>query len=302
MSLKDQIINELKKENYLSDRELTDRIYGINALQQPVNHACRQLVTSGCIKRTLPPIKNYIKTVQITDLDKVPAVDLTKDFFKAANRISKALENSSVAKSEYLKNEFNGFWNSFWKTKDRDCFSEISLDRLVQLKMAVVNINNFITHEITIRSAKIIGKILKQSDVEINRTLRLIESTSTNSNSYDIECRDNPAYICEVKANLPVHGTTFGTAQRQQIVKDILGLINGKTKSSITSEQMGQYYKFLCMYQEKENVIQAVNRLISGLEDQVKGKVKLYQPSENITLDNVYVIFIKLRNNKTSEY
>jgi hypothetical protein len=60
MSLKDKILTELKKVNYLSDRELTDRIFGEYYPQQSVNQMCRQLASKGVIKRTLPPIKNYI--------------------------------------------------------------------------------------------------------------------------------------------------------------------------------------------------------------------------------------------------
>ncbi len=301
MTLKEQIISELNKENYLSDRELADRIYGTNAPQQTVNQACRQLVTSGRLKRTSPPIKNYIAAILKVNLERTSTVDPIEIPFQPTNQIVKVQANTAGAKPKYLRNEFNIFWNSFWKTSGRDYFSEMPLDRLVQLKMAVTNINNLITHEITMRAAQIIGGILEQNDVEIAHTLNAIESTSTNSNGYDIECIGNPSYICEVKANLPVYGTTFGAAQRQQIVKDIWGLINGKTKSIIRSEQLGQYYKFLCMYQENENVIKAVNSLISGLENQVKQKVKLYQPKENITFDSVYIIFVRLHDDTGNE-
>lgn len=60
MTLKERIIEELKKEDYLSDRELTDKILGVGAPQQSINQACRQLTVKGIIKRTNPPIKNYI--------------------------------------------------------------------------------------------------------------------------------------------------------------------------------------------------------------------------------------------------
>ena len=60
MTLKEKIIGELKKEEYLSDRELTDKIYGTKAPQQSINQACRQLTAKGIINRTAPPIKNYL--------------------------------------------------------------------------------------------------------------------------------------------------------------------------------------------------------------------------------------------------
>lgn len=55
MSIKERIIQELRKENYLSDRELTDRILGTGMAQQSVNSACRQLMSNGLIRRTTPP-------------------------------------------------------------------------------------------------------------------------------------------------------------------------------------------------------------------------------------------------------
>jgi hypothetical protein len=52
MGLKEKIILELGKEDGLSDRDLTDKILGMNAPQQAFNQACRQLADKGIIKRT----------------------------------------------------------------------------------------------------------------------------------------------------------------------------------------------------------------------------------------------------------
>jgi hypothetical protein len=58
--------------SHLSDRELTDRIFGIGHPQQPVNIACRELEKKNIIRRTLRPIKNdlintNIKTLHYTE-------------------------------------------------------------------------------------------------------------------------------------------------------------------------------------------------------------------------------------------
>jgi hypothetical protein len=51
-TLKEQIIEALIKRPGLTDRELTDRIKGRGAPQQPVNIACRELTASGVLRRT----------------------------------------------------------------------------------------------------------------------------------------------------------------------------------------------------------------------------------------------------------
>ena len=60
LSLKDRIIECLKVDSYLSDRELADKLLGKNSPQQSINQACRLLQQQGVIRRTLPPIKNYL--------------------------------------------------------------------------------------------------------------------------------------------------------------------------------------------------------------------------------------------------
>lgn len=222
----------------------------------------------------------------------IPAITSTQ----AISQVVNFKKMTAQTKSVYLKDEFNNFWNSFWKTNRKDYFSEMPLSKLVQLKMAVANINNLITNEVTKQAVKIIRDILGQSSEEMARILQKVELMSVNSNGYDIEWSGTPAYICEVKANLPVNGTAFGAAQRQQIEKDIYGLLNGKTKSTIQLNQLGQYYRFLCMYQEDDKVIQAVETLLVGLDAKTKQKVKLYQVGEKISLDTIYVIFAKLDN------
>lgn len=59
MSLKEQILNELKK-GPLSDREQADKLLGISSPQQSINYTCRQLAGKGFITRTAPPIKNIL--------------------------------------------------------------------------------------------------------------------------------------------------------------------------------------------------------------------------------------------------
>jgi len=49
--LKDQILAAINKTPGLTDREITDRIRGASAIQQPINQACRSLASRGLISR-----------------------------------------------------------------------------------------------------------------------------------------------------------------------------------------------------------------------------------------------------------
>lgn len=296
MIIKDRIIYELQKENYLSDRELTDRILGINVPQQSINQACRNLENLGKIKRTARPIRNYI----FNEIDCDNKNILTNEQKALSECINKELNHYLETKSEYLKNEFNEFWNAFWKTKGKDYFSEISLSKVVDLKMSIRNINNLITNEITKLAVKKIGKIINHSESDIKKILDCVESKSANSNGYDIEWGENSAYVCEVKANIPVKKIAFGAAQADQIVKDFNSLINGKTKSSLNKSQLDSYYKFMCFYGTSSSSLEAVNNLISKIYKDLRDRIVIYKDGMNINKKNIYCLFIDFEENDKS--
>lgn len=63
MTLAERIIELLKQNPGLSDRQIADRLFGIDKPQQPVNIACRNLEKRGILRRqkTLgTPIGNYL--------------------------------------------------------------------------------------------------------------------------------------------------------------------------------------------------------------------------------------------------
>jgi len=51
MSLRSEILDLLSTSPGLTDREITNRLRGTDALQQPINIACRELENSGLLKR-----------------------------------------------------------------------------------------------------------------------------------------------------------------------------------------------------------------------------------------------------------
>lgn len=77
MTLAERIVELLKQKPGLSDRQITDRLFGIGKPQQPVNIACRNLAERGILSRQSihgSSIGNYltgqeIKTSQNQTLD-----------------------------------------------------------------------------------------------------------------------------------------------------------------------------------------------------------------------------------------
>ncbi|MDR3707187.1 MAG: hypothetical protein P4L33_02720 [Capsulimonadaceae bacterium] len=95
MTLKDRILNLISEHPGLSDREITNKLLGEAALQQPVNGACRALEASGLISRDKIPggrIGNYVKDTCAVPAEPVLAPvavatlvdELTEDRLKTA--------------------------------------------------------------------------------------------------------------------------------------------------------------------------------------------------------------------------
>ncbi len=274
MNIKERILQELRKENYLSDRELTDRILGTGVAQQSVNTACRQLACSGLIRRTAPPIKNY----SLTDKDTSTHPTKTEDL---------------PHRGQYLKSEFNAFWNAFWNT-EKDYYSAFTLEELVKLKMAITNINNLITFESTIMACNLICDILKFDEVTKAQILHDIKSTSANTNGYDIEHCGQTPFICEVKANIPSGGkNSFGAQQTNQLIKDVNCLLNGKTKSTIAPSELGGYYKFLCMYCNDQKTLAAIHHFVSLFNSKNQDCVELWNGQSILKKNRIYLLLVK---------
>lgn len=274
MSIKEHILKELRKENYLSDRELTDRILGTGAAQQSVNAACRQLECSRLIRRTAPPIKNYV----LTDQDTSPHPTKTDDM---------------THRGQYLKSEFNAFWNAFWNT-EKDYYSAFTLEELVKLKMAITNINNLITFESTIMACNLICDILEFDEATKAQILYDIKNTSANTNGYDIEYRGHAPFVCEVKANIPSGGKDFfGAQQTNQLVKDINCLLNGKTKSAVAPAELCECYKFLCMYCNDQKTLTAIHHFVSLFNSKNQDCLELWNGQSILQKNRIYLLLVK---------
>ncbi|WP_312831999.1 hypothetical protein [Sedimentibacter saalensis] len=277
MGIKEQILQELKVKNHQSDRELTDHILGVETAQQAINAACRQLALAGKLKRTAPPIKNYIDC----------------GCASAQTALSCTTPTVQVERGLYLKKEFNDFWNDFWKT-DKDYYSDFSLEKLSQLKMAVTNINNLITYETTIMAGKLICDILELNERDRTEIEKSIQSTSANSNGFDIEYHGEFPFICEVKANIPSGGKdVFGAQQINQLNKDVFSLLNGKSKSVIKLDALSNYHKFLCMYCNDVKTSNAIGRFVKSFNHKHGNSIEIWSGQDPLKKDKVYLFIVK---------
>lgn len=80
-TLSNRIIELLRRQSGVSDREITDALVGTGAPQQPVNQACRHLETRGIIlrrNRSDGRIGNYLADRDIT-LEVPAARELTRE-------------------------------------------------------------------------------------------------------------------------------------------------------------------------------------------------------------------------------
>jgi len=69
--LKERIIELLRENDSLSDREITDILAGKGAAQQPINQACRGLESQGIIVRSKIDgrIKNFLTNYTSDSID-----------------------------------------------------------------------------------------------------------------------------------------------------------------------------------------------------------------------------------------
>lgn len=280
-----QIIQLLKqKDEPMTAMEIINNLYP-GKPQPYINSTLNAMVDTGILIRNdsrpytvelAEELLNNKNIINIDHISKISSKNVTKRFDRG----------------DYLKKEFNDFWNEFFST-EQDYYSKMPFERLIKLKMAVRNINNLVTYESTIMAAKLIIDILNIGNEDQSKILTDIESTSENANGYDIEFHGNIPFICEVKANIPSGGKdVFGAQQKDQILKDFSALIYGKSKSVISVNELNLYYKFMCFYSAGEKTIHAVCNMINNLEDDLANRIEFFNGQETLSKDKVYVIYV----------
>lgn len=212
----------------------------------------------------------------------------------AENREETLMKNFVSALNEVFKNDFFEF--------KKDAYKKISAGEFVSLKKALSNINNIVTLKIT---NLFIEKLRKDefisNDHQKDEMIENSNKQKANANGYDVEYPDpkkksnveNPIKIlAEVKCNIPVGKTQFGSAQKAGILKDIEGLLNGKEKSKLKAK-VGSYFKFMVFMNYEEDGCDVKKSVENLLENTLyKNKVKYYDGKCQLDNDHVYIIFI----------
>lgn len=211
----------------------------------------------------------------------------------AENREETLMKNFVSALNEVFKNDFFEF--------KKDAYKKISAGEFVSLKKALSNINNIVTLKIT---NLFIEKLCIDEFISNVQKDEMIENSNkqkANANGYDVEYPDpkkksnveNPIKIlAEVKCNIPVGKTQFGSAQKAGILKDIEGLLNGEEKSKSSLSTTKDYFKFMVFMDYTEDgcdVKKSVNELLTPYKEKViitSDKVK------DVDKDHVYIIYI----------
>ncbi|MEC1525823.1 hypothetical protein P9D43_27875, partial [Neobacillus niacini] len=97
--------------------------------------------------------------------------------------------------------------------------------------------------------------------------------------------------VAEIKCNKTINNVfKFGSAQKNGIIKDIQGLLEGKTKVNFNPIHA---YKFLVMYDFGEHTLKATEHLIKNIPLDYRGKIEVYNDQTQLQKDKVYVVFIK---------
>lgn len=166
----------------------------------------------------------------------------------------------------------------------------IQLSDLLELKMAVSPINNLITKELTRAFINRLFKWDKISEAQRNAAIELLETTNANANGYDF-VMESPQIVAEVKGNIPCNreGTRYGANQKKEIVKDLIGLKEGKKKGG--DLPLNEYVKFMVML-DTHGAYEAMKNLTKGMTD-----IKLVAEKVDIDMGDaqtIYVLFISV--------
>jgi len=188
---------------------------------------------------------------------------------------------------------------------DKDYFSTLRQNDLLDLKSVLADINNLLTLQMTNSAADWLCKFFQLDFSYRQIVLAKVDNTKPNTNGFDIHITNPQRIIAEVKCIVPINnGNKYGAAQWNSILDDAYKLKNGKGIISDTSD----YFKFLFLIDIGQKTEQAISHLLKqskGTSDkplranrhQVKNHISLLTDSdiiETLRLDKIYLKTIKL--------
>ncbi|ART75163.1 hypothetical protein B4U37_03495 [Sutcliffiella horikoshii] len=197
----------------------------------------------------------------------------------------------SYNRESEFKKRFNQFICSKITGENNDYYSKLSIEDFVDIKSTLSDINNIITYKTTISFMDWLRD--RFSNVEENYQLYLegVLKVKPSVNGYDIMVTGKENILAEIKCNKPINnGYKFGSAQKNGLIKDIQGLLEGKTKVKFDPIHA---YKFLVMYDFGDHTLKATEHLIKNIPSIYKGKVEIFKDHTQLKKDKIYVVFIK---------
>lgn len=191
--------------------------------------------------------------------------------------------------------------------EDRDFYSEMTQDVIIELKTVLADINNVLTFKLTITSANWLCSFFKVDETTKKHILETIDKTKPNTKGFDIHFPEPYKIIAEVKCISPVNnGSKFGAAQWNSILDDFHKLKNGKGKLLDTSD----YYKFVFLIDLDHRTDEAISSLLKtskGISEKpfrmnrhkIKEHIVLLNNDDkwgDLSLEKVYLKKLKLGN------
>ena len=166
----------------------------------------------------------------------------------------------------------------------------IKLSDLLTLKNATHIINNFITYKLTLA---FLERLYNWNFIQSSQYEQMqisIERTSINANGFDVLYQEDTCIVAEVKGNIPCRGKRFGATQRKSIIKDLIALKKGKTKSKVSTDG---YYKFMVLLDDAKDVKDALATLLKSKHMQdLTGEVCVVENASSISLEKINIVLI----------
>ncbi|MBN4048347.1 hypothetical protein JYU17_00075 [Flavobacteriaceae bacterium AH-315-O20] len=156
-----------------------------------------------------------------------------------------------------LKEKLNDFLSELTNNK-KDYYNSFTQSQLLDLKMAVSDINNVLTLKTTLAFSNWIANYFNLSNDEHNQLTQEINRTKPNTNGFDVQVQKRKI-IAEIKCIIPINkGFYYGAAQRNSILDDAIKLTKGKRELPDTSE----YIKLIGLIDLGEKTDKAIEKLI----------------------------------------
>lgn len=171
---------------------------------------------------------------------------------------------------------------------NKDYFSNLKQEDLIELKTIVSNINNVLTLKATLSATEWICKFFGINDKYKNDIIQTIDETKSNANGYDINITTPQKIISEVKCTVPINdGNKYGSAQMSSILEDAIKLKKGKRSLPNTSE----YIKLLFLLDLGKKTDEAISQMLkisTGSSDKSSSAERHKIKKDIVILDNSF--------------